>query len=254
MSIYITGDCHREFERLFYPQFSGAEYVDKFDYLIVCGDFGAVWNGSCREETMLDRLERELPYTLLWIDGNHEGYERLKSYKIEPWAGGMVQFIRPHIIHLLRGYEFTIEKKRFWVMGGAKSSDTTDGIFDQDDPLRNQKIRDLKFQGRHCYRTRGVDWFPEEMPSEEEKLRGLECLKKNGMRTDYVLTHAGPTMLAQYFSAWEFEPDELTEYFDRLRTELNFKCWFCGHYHVNEAFVLENKNFEILYNRVRKIY
>lgn len=251
MSIYITGDCHGNFDRLLYSQF--AQETDKYDYMIVCGDFGGVWDGSLEEEEMLDKLERELPFTLLWVDGNHEGFERLKSYPVEPWAGGMVQFIRPHIIHLMRGYEFLIEKKRFWVMGGARSADTVDGILDKDDPMLAQKISELKMQGRFYYRIKGKDWFPEEMPSEEEKKRGLECLKKNGMKTNYILTHAAPSLLVDYFSAGRFEHDELTEYFEELRNTVDFKCWYCGHYHENEGFEIDNKKFEILYNLVRKI-
>ena len=37
MAIYLTGDCHGDFNRLLDPRFSES---DKNDYLIVCGDFG----------------------------------------------------------------------------------------------------------------------------------------------------------------------------------------------------------------------
>ena len=146
MAIYLTGDCHGDFNRLLDPRFSES---DKNDYLIVCGDFGGVWSESQWEEQMLDRLEKELPYTLLWVDGNHEGFDHLKSYKEEPWNGGLVQFIRPHVIHLMRGFTYTIEKQRFWVMGGAISIDITDGLFDKEDPLLKEKILDLKKQGKN---------------------------------------------------------------------------------------------------------
>ena len=77
MAIYITGDCHGDFDRLLDPRFSES---DKNDYLIVCGDFGGIWSGSQWEEQMLDRLEKELPYTLLWVDGNHEGFDSSSCY------------------------------------------------------------------------------------------------------------------------------------------------------------------------------
>lgn len=35
MAIYLTGDCHGDFNRLLDPRFSES---DKNDYLIVCGD------------------------------------------------------------------------------------------------------------------------------------------------------------------------------------------------------------------------
>ena len=105
-------------------------------------------------------------------------FDHLKSYKEEPWNGGLVQFIRPHVIHLMRGFTYTIEKQRFWVMGGAISIDITDGLFDKEDPLLKEKILDLKKQGKNYYRIRGINWFPEEMPSEEEQERGMESLRK----------------------------------------------------------------------------
>ena len=251
MAIYITGDCHGDFRRLLDPRFSGA---DKNDYLLVCGDFGGIWSGAQWEEEMMDRLERELPYTLLWIDGNHEGFDHLKSYQAEYWRGGMVQYICPHVIHLMRGYEYTIEKKRFWVMGGARSIDITDGLLEKDDPLLKEKILDLKRQGKNYFRIRGINWFPEEMPSEEERERGMECLQKNGMKTDYIITHAASTMVSNYFSAWRFQADELTEYFEIVREKVQFKKWFCGHYHTDEELVVEGKNFQILYSRIERIY
>ena len=68
----------------------------------------------------------------------------------------------------MRGFIYTIEKQRFWMMGGARSIDITDGLFDKEDPLLKEKILDLKRQGKNYYRIRGINWFPEEMPSEEE--------------------------------------------------------------------------------------
>lgn len=87
----------------------------------------------------------------------------------------------------MRGFIYTIEKQRFWMMGGARSIDITDGLFDKEDPLLKEKILDLKRQGKNYYRIRGINWFPEEMPSEEELERGMECLRKNGMETDYII-------------------------------------------------------------------
>ena len=72
----------------------------------------------------------------------------------------------------MRGFIYTIEKQRFWMMGGARSIDITDGLFDKEDPLLKEKILDLKRQGKNYYRIRGINWFPEEMPSEEELERG----------------------------------------------------------------------------------
>lgn len=162
--------------------------------------------------------------------------------------------MRYRLDDLMRGFIYTIEKQRFWMMGGARSIDITDGLFDKEDPLLKEKILDLKRQGKKYYRIRGINWFPEEMPSEEELERGMECLRKNGMETDYIITHGAPAMVSNYFSAWRFKTDELTDYFEKIRKKAQFKRWFCGHYHMDENLVVEGKNFQILYNKIERIY
>ena len=48
--------------------------MTKEDYVIICGDFGGVWNKEVEnkeEKHLLDWLE-EKPFTTLFVDGNHE--------------------------------------------------------------------------------------------------------------------------------------------------------------------------------------
>ena len=42
--IYITGDCHGNFERFNVSIFSEQKEMTKDDYVIICGDFGGVWS------------------------------------------------------------------------------------------------------------------------------------------------------------------------------------------------------------------
>ena len=67
--IYITGDTHGEFKRF------GSNYFDaaKGDYVIICGDFGNLWDNSNTEQYWRKWL-REKPFTVLFIDGNQEIY------------------------------------------------------------------------------------------------------------------------------------------------------------------------------------
>ena len=60
--VYITGDLHGDLARLSAPDM---RQVKKGDTLIVCGDFGFIWNGDRREKKILKRLGA-LPYTLLF--------------------------------------------------------------------------------------------------------------------------------------------------------------------------------------------
>ena len=92
------------------------------NYMIIAGDFGAIWNGEPDDAEQLDWLEA-LPFTTLWVDGNHENFDELYSYPVEEWHGGKIHHIRPHVLHLMRGQIFETEGYTFFTMGGARSVD-----------------------------------------------------------------------------------------------------------------------------------
>lgn len=91
--IYITGDTHGEFgSRFSVHSFPEQREMTKDDHMIICGDFGGIWDQrseSKNEKYWLDWLE-ERSFTLLFIDGNHENFERLNEYKEKEWHGGRV--------------------------------------------------------------------------------------------------------------------------------------------------------------------
>ena len=67
--IYITGDTHADFSRFAKNKFPIQTEMTKDDYVIICGDFGGVWNyivESMYEKYWLDWLnERNLLLYLL---------------------------------------------------------------------------------------------------------------------------------------------------------------------------------------------
>ena len=108
--IYITGDTHGliDFEKLL--RFAKKnKHLTKKDYIIICGDFGGVWDKATLEE-VLDKFSA-LPFTILFVDGNHENFDMLNAYPVEKWNSGKVHKIREDIIHLMRGQVFEIEGK-----------------------------------------------------------------------------------------------------------------------------------------------
>ena len=66
MAIYITGDTHGDFTRFKEELFPEQANMTKDDYVMICGDFGGVWDGSEEEQRWLDWLE-ERPFTTLFI-------------------------------------------------------------------------------------------------------------------------------------------------------------------------------------------
>ena len=226
--IFITGDTHAEFVRF------GSKFFDApvGSAVIICGDFGGVWNDSSTEKYWLDWLENK-PYTFLFVDGNHENYDLLNSIPVSVWNGGKVHFIRKNIIHLMRGQVFDIEGVRFFAFGGARSHDISAGILSPDDPRFWEKKKMLD-RDRALYRIDHFSWWKEEMPSEEEMKEGIFNLEKVGNSVDCILTHCAPTSIQDVISGGMYEHDVLTEYLETIRQRCSFKTWFFGHYHENK--------------------
>ena len=143
--IFITGDCHGNFERFNPSIFPEQKEMTKEDYVIICGDFGGVWHKDeeSPEETMvLDWLDSR-PFTTLFVCGNHENFDRLYQYPVEDWHGGKVHKIRDSVLHLMRGQVFEIEEKKIFSFGGASSHDIQGGVLEPDDPEFEKKYATL---------------------------------------------------------------------------------------------------------------
>lgn len=65
--IFVTGDCHGNFERFKPEYFPEQAQMTKRDIVICAGDFGGVWFGDGRDEAALDWLE-SLPFTLAFVE------------------------------------------------------------------------------------------------------------------------------------------------------------------------------------------
>ncbi len=220
--IYITGDTHGEYDAFLdrIRQYS----VTKDDIVIVCGDFGFVWNAP-NHRYFLARLTAE-PFTIAFVDGNHENFDMLETYPVIAWNGGNVHKIADNIYHLMRGQRFVIEGKSFFTMGGAYSIDK-------------------------AMRTEGLDWWKTELPTNADYKTADETLKACAYRVDYVLTHTVPQSAIHYLGRVPYQEDaELTGYFEWLYGKLQFRKWFAGHFHVNR---LIRNNLQVLFDEVIRI-
>lgn len=140
--IFITGDTHGNIDFAKLKIFADKnQNLTRNDYMIIAGDFGAVWNKDTLERDLKPYIE--LPLTVLFFDGNHENFEILNSLPIEEWHGGKIHKIKPNIFHLMRGQIFNIEGKMFFTFGGATSIDK-------------------------LYRTEYLSWWRQELPSYAE--------------------------------------------------------------------------------------
>lgn len=233
--IWITGDIHGNPARFSKACFLEQKEMTKDDTVIICGDFGLVWDykGESKEEKYwLDWLE-EKPFTTVFVDGNHECFNRIYQYPIKEWNGGKVHEIRPSVLHLMRGEVFEIEGKKIFAFGGASSHDISDGIIDGSDPNWKEKAKKMDKHKKYMYRIKGISWWQEELPSDEELKNGLNNLAKYGDKVDFIVTHCAPQSVAALISHGLYKPDYLTEYFSAIAEDVNFSKWFFGHYHDN---------------------
>lgn len=245
--VFVTGDTHSEFRRFATKKFPEQKQMGREDYVIICGDFGGIWDDSREENAKLDWLN-EKPFTTLFVDGNHENYTMLNRFPVEEWRGGKVHHIRPNILHLMRGQLYDIEGHTFFTMGGASCHDIQDGILDPDEPNFKQKFR-RKYAAGEMFRVLGVSWWPEELPSEDEYTQALSTLEQANWKVDFVISHCAPSSVARQLYA-NVQTDRLTDFFDDISKRLEFQHWMFGHYHEHGKV---GRNYTVLYDKVERI-
>ncbi len=245
--IFATGDTHGNFQRFSTKVFPEQKEMTRDDFVIICGDFGGVWDGSRQEVYWLDWLE-DKPFTTLFVDGNHENFTALNTLEVEKWNGGKVHRVRPHVLHLMRGQIFDIGGFRFFAMGGAASHDIQDGVLDPAAPNFEQEYR-LKRRQQQFFRVKGVSWWEEDMPSQEEYEEADRNLERVGWKVDYIITHCCPTSVQQKLDP-SFSPDALTDYHQKLERLCDFRYWLFGHYHDNRKI---DDRFILLWEQIVRV-
>lgn len=232
MAIWVTGDKHGEWNDLK----SSLEKLSKGDKLIVLGDFGFVFysfdfkrNWYISEEKKLKKAQKyckENEITLLFVDGNHENFNRLNEYENTELFGGKVHKIKDNIFHLKRGEVFKIEDKTFFVMGGANSIDKVNRVLN-------------------------LDWWESEIPSREEFENGLVNLDKVKWNVDYILTHTIFEDLIEHLDCNKFRfRNDMNKYFQILKDECEYKHWYFGHFHLDRQV---DEKHTCLYNTNKSI-
>lgn len=248
--IYITGDCHAEFRKFSTDNFPEQKEMTRDDFVIVCGDFG-IWHDTPEEQYWLDWLSKK-SFTLLFVDGNHENFDRLygDEFPIVEFCGGKAHRIRDNVFHLMRGYVFDLCGKKFFAFGGASSHDIADGILDEDDFDDYKEFRNTINKWHNTgkmFRINHISWWKQELPTEEEMQFGLKTLEENGNKVDFVISHCCPQQVVSLFSHGCYQADDLTRYFNVIADTVEFDRWFFGHYHNNQVVM---SKFIMLYEQI----
>lgn len=197
--IYVTGDLHGDFSRFAQVRRAG---IRKRDTLLVCGDFGFLWDGSRQEQKLLAKIGK-FPFFILFIDGFHENHALLRQVPVEPFAGGKAHHISGNLYGLCRGEVYTVEGKKIFAFGGG---DSTEGLEQLSDP-------------------------PLFLPSADELQNASNNLTAAGDRVDLVVTHDAPLRLKGFLDEDYDQQNYLHGFLEDICSTVSFSRWFIGKYH-----------------------
>lgn len=206
--IYVTGDLHGDIGRL---KSRAVKRLKKGDSLIVCGDFGFIWDGSKAEQKTLKWLGKRR-YNLLFVEGTHDNLTLLKTYPEEEWQGGRVRVISGNLRHLVRGGVFELEGLRLLAFGGGEREDELDP--------------EAPAEGR-----------PEDdMPSPEELDEVRRRLEDRRHQLDYIITHQASAKIQELvnLNSGKERVTYLHRFFDEIRRTCTYKRWFFGAVHLDK--------------------
>ena len=206
--LYVTGDLHGDMSRMREPDL---KRLKKDDALLVCGDFGFVWDGSAAEQKQLHKLAKSR-YQLLFCEGTHDNLDLLAQYPQVEFAGGSARHLGGNLYYLQRGQIYLLQNKRIFVFGGGETSDL-DG------------------------RQQGVNWWEQEMPDEAQLQQTRQRLAECDYTFDYAITHECCGQLKRFLQVQQQNPEErlnrLNCFFDELVARATFSHWYFGCYHID---------------------
>ncbi len=187
--IAVTGDSRGEagYERLVSDPV--VNRMRKEDYLVILGGCGVT-----EPRADLDKVitaYRDLPCSVLFLDGAYDDYDLLSEYPLFPWNGGKIQVFSRGIYHLMRGQVFTLGGRRFFTMGGAVTPDRSES-------------------------EKYWSWWPEQDITDEDLIEAKKNLLNVGNKVDYVLSSACPR-------TWKNDGSEML---DRILDKVDYGHWY----------------------------
>lgn len=200
--IFITGDMHGDKTRFKKVKKSG---IKKGDTLLVCGDFGFLWNNTSAEKRVLKWIGKRR-YNVAFVDGYNDKAELLEAYPISEWNEGGARVISGKLVALLRGEVYHIEEKTVFAFGGGDSND-------RENDSSNDYLK---------------------LPTTEQIANAYENLAKVNNIVDIIITHDTSSKIKQFNDMETNELTHLHTFLQDISMSVKFKKWYCGKYHYNK--------------------
>ena len=206
--VYITGDIHGDINRLSPDKL---KFMKTHDTLIICGDFGFIWDDSKNEDKILRNLGKR-KYNICFVDGTHENFKILNKFPAEDFNGGKARNITGNLYHLMRGQIYTIEGMKVFTMGGGE--------------LPEAEFRFEEEDAEHP-----------ELPTKEELLSAVNRLEQVNFDVDLIITHEPPSKTREFLLMQkneQFSVTSLNAFLDELAVQCKYKKWYFGSMHTDK--------------------
>lgn len=207
--VYITGDMHGDVERLYSKEF---RKLKKGDILIVCGDFGYIFDGSKLEKQVVNYFAKR-KFVTAFVEGTHDNLDKINRCRETVWKGGKVHRIKGNLLHLMRGQIFEIDGNKYFTFGGGESTD-----------------KDM------CV-AEGFWWRSEEA-TPAEMADGARMLDEAGCKVDYIITHEPPARVKSAMLLRRGDNDsvnKLNGYLEEIGRSCSYKHWYFGSLHEDRV-------------------
>lgn len=206
--ILITGDTHGDITRFKNPLI---KKLKKNDSLIICGDFGFIWNGSKKEKKLLKWIGKRR-YNVLFVEGIHENYDELEKYETEFWCGGLTRKISGNLRQLIRGNVFDLLDRRVFAFGGGRSEENDSYLEGTDAEQR---------------------WL-REIPTDEELKAADKSLSQVGNKVDFVVSYEPPATISEFIRLGKTDRSHINTYLEHIKETVDFGAWYFGRHHINK--------------------
>ena len=202
--IWLTGDKHGQLT----PFLKNSKYkkIKKNDTLIICGDFGFLWNKSKQEIKNLNWLSKR-KYTIAFVDGSNDNYNMISEYPTENWNDGKIRRISPNIVYLMRGEIYNIENKKILAFGGG---------------INDSNPNEEEYYLESVY------------PDKQQIDNVIDNIKKVNGEIDLIVTHEAPNSIKSCLGNNQNQYNTFNNILEEIRLHSNFKKWFFGKYHIDK--------------------
>ena len=232
MRVFVTGDTHGDIEDfcqrmdwMLQRTDNDGFVADTNTVLIILGDFGGNFGGvMAKNDFEFKKVLQDYGITYFVIRGNHDqrpsNIYNGDTWHMENFFDGptFVENQFPNI-HYAMDYPwvYTIEGKKTLVLPGANSVDKTWRIeAEKEDGIKR--------------------WFADEQMTEAERDYVWTLCRLNDYKFDVILSHTCPFTHMSHDTNFWGDIDNTMEYlFDDIDQKVDYKSWFWGHHHRDDA-------------------